>query len=328
MKVLVTGGGGFVGAHMVEFLREHQPRAQIFTLLRPGQPARLGSFEEVVPIEADLEKPEQVRQALELARPDRIVHLAAQSSVRRSWDDPEETWRTNVLGLLHLLEGIRAVSLSPRVLVVGSSDEYGRVDAEAQPVAEDAALRPSSPYAASKVAQGFLALQYAIGHQLGVVRTRTFPHTGPGRGAVFAESSFARQVAEIEAGRAGPLLRVGNLEVVRDYTDVRDVVRAYWALLDRGDAGGIYNVCSGRGVRLREMLDTLCELAGVEVEIEVDPERLRPSDLPVLVGDPTRLRAATGWEPRYPLEQSLGELLDDWRQRVSLRSLEADEELR
>lgn len=328
MKVLVTGGGGFVGAHMVEFLREHQPRAQVFALLRPGQPARLGSFEDVVPVEADLAEPTRVREVLELVRPDRIVHLAAQSSVRRSWDDPEETWRSNVLGLLHLLEGIRAASLSPRVLVVGSSDEYGRVDADSQPVSEEAPLRPSSPYAASKVAQSFLALQYALGHKLGVVRTRTFPHTGPGRGSVFAESSFARQVAEIEAGRAVPLLRVGNLEVVRDYTDVRDVVRAYWALLDRGDAGGVYNVCSGRGVRLREMLDTLCELAGVEVEIEVDPERLRQADLPALVGDPGRLRAATGWEPRIELRQSLGELLADWRQRVALRSLEADEELR
>jgi len=328
LKVLVTGGGGFVAAHMVEFLRENQPRAQVFALLRPGQPARLGSFEDVVPVEADLEDPAQVRAALELSRPDRVIHLAAQSSVRRSWEDPEGTWRTNVLGLLHLLEGIRAASLSPRVLVVGSSDEYGRVDADAQPVSEDAPLKPPSPYAASKVAQSFLALQYAIGHQLGVVRTRTFPHTGPGRGSVFAESNFARQIAEIEAGRSRPLLRVGNLEVVRDYTDVRDVVRAYWALLDRGDSGGVYNVCSGRGVRLREMLDRLCDLAGVEVEVVVDPERLRPSDLPVLVGDPTRLRAATGWEPRYALEQSLEELLVDWRQRITLRSLEADEELR
>jgi len=328
VKVLVTGGGGFVGAHMVEFLREQHPRAQVFVLLRPGQPARLGSFEDVVAVEADLEDPLRVREALELSRPDRVIHLAAQSSVRRSWDDPGETWRSNVLGLLHLLEGIRAVSLSPRVLVVGSSDEYGRVDAAEQPVSEDAPLRPSSPYAASKVAQSFLALQYALGHQLGIVRTRTFPHTGPGRGAAFAESSFARQVAEIEAGRARPLLRVGNLEVVRDYTDVRDVVRAYWALLDKGDAGGVYNVCSGRGVRLREMLDTLCEMAGVEVEVELDPERMRPADLPVLIGDPGRLRAATGWEPRFELRRSLEELLEDWRQRVALRTLEADEELR
>jgi GDP-4-dehydro-6-deoxy-D-mannose reductase len=328
VKVLVTGGGGFVAAHMVEFLREQQPRTQVFVMLRPGRPARLASFEGVVPVEADLEDPEQVRSALELTRPDRVIHLAAQSSVRHSWSDPEATWRTNVLGLLHLLEAVRAASLSPRVLVVGSSDEYGRVDADAQPVGEDAPLRPHSPYAASKVAQSFLALQYAVGHQLGVVRTRTFPHTGPGRGAVFAESSFARQIAEIEAGRARPLLRVGNLEVVRDYTDVRDVVRAYWALLDRGDSGGVYNVCSGRGVRLREMLDTLCEMAGVEVEVEVDPERLRSSDLPVMIGDPSRLRAATGWEPEYPLKRSLEELLVDWRQRVSQRVLETDEELR
>ncbi len=186
------------------------------------------------------------------------------------------------------------------------------------PLREDMPLRPSSPYAVSKVAQGLLALQYGPAGGLRILRTRTFHHTGPGRGETFAESSFARQIAEIEAGRRPPVLQVGNLDAVRDYTDVRDVVRAYWALLDRGVAGEVYNVCSGQGRRIRDLLEVLLAASGTKVEVRVDKDRLRPSDVPALVGDPARLRAATGWKPRVSLEDSLRELLQDWRQRVSV----------
>jgi len=202
------------------------------------------------------------------------------------------------------------------VLVVGSAEEYGAVDPDAAPITEDAPLRPLSPYAVSKVAQGFLALQYALSREMAVVRTRTFPHTGPGRGAAFAESSFARQIAEVEAGRRRPVLEVGNLDAVRDFTDVRDVVRAYWLLLERGNPGEVYNVCSGRGQSIGDVLRALLEISGVHVDLKVDRERLRPSDLPALVGDPTRLREATGWEPKIPLEQTFRDLLDHWRERV------------
>jgi len=317
VQVLITGAGGFVGSHLIEFLRSREPRARIHGVLKPGSTPLLSSWEDVNAIEADLEDPAAAESAVAGARPDRIVHLAAQSSVQESWRDPAGTWRTNVLGLLNLLEAVCRLSLSPRILVVGSSDEYGRVDPEALPIREDAPLRPHSPYAASKVAQGYLALQYALGRHLGIIRTRTFPHTGPGRGAAFAESSFARQVAEIAAGRARPVVRVGNLEVVRDFTDVRDVVRAYWALLEKAEAASVFNVCSGRGVRLRELLETLCSLGGVEVEVEVASDRLRPADMSALIGDGTRLRTVTGWEPEIPLERTLGELLADWRERVA-----------
>lgn len=317
MQVLITGAGGFVGSHLVDFLRRREPRARIHGVLKPGSTPLLGSWEDVSAIEADLEDAAAAEAAVAAARPDRIVHLAAQSSVQQSWRDPAGTWRANVMGLLNLLEAVRRLSLSPRILVVGSSDEYGRVDPEALPIREDAPLRPHSPYAASKAAQGYLALQYALGHHLGIVRTRTFPHTGPGRGAAFAESSFARQVAEIAAGRARPVVRVGNLEVVRDFTDVRDVVRAYWALLDKAEAGSVFNVCSGKGVRLRELLETLCALGGVEVEVVVDADRLRPTDVSALIGDSTRLRRVTGWEPEIPIERTLGDLLADWRERVA-----------
>jgi GDP-4-dehydro-6-deoxy-D-mannose reductase len=180
----------------------------------------------------------------------------------------------------------------------------------------DAPLRPASPYAVSKVAQGALARLYGPAGGMRVVLTRTFHHTGPGRGEAFAESSFARQIAEIETGRRPPVIEVGNLEAVRDFTDVRDVVRAYWMLLERGEAGEAYNVCSGRGRRIRDLLDVLLAASSARVEIRVDSERLRSSDVPVQVGDPSRLRAATGWEPRIPLERTLSDLLDDWRART------------
>src|SRR3989442_4297225 len=238
----------------------------------------------------------------------------------RSWDDPAGTLRTNVLGMLHLLEAVRAGAAAPRIIAVGSADEYGLVRPDEVPRREDAPPRPDSPDAVSKVAQGYLALQYALAPGLHVVRTRTFHHTGPRRGEQFAESSFARQLAEIEAGQRPPRLEVGNLDVVRDFTDVRDVVRAYWMLLDRGVPGEVYNVCSGRGVRLGELLQRLIGVSGRRVRVHVDPSPLRPADAPILVGDPGRLRAATGWEPRIPLERTLADLLDYWRERVGLRA--------
>jgi GDP-4-dehydro-6-deoxy-D-mannose reductase len=185
------------------------------------------------------------------------------------------------------------------------------------PLREDFVPRPASPYAVSKVAQGLLALSYGPAGGLRIVRTRTFHHTGPGRGETFAESSFARQIAEVEAGLRAPVLMVGNLDAVRDYSDVRDVVRAYWALLEKGEAGAVYNVCSGQGWRIRDLLDMLLERSEVKVEVRVDAARLRPADVPVLVGDPSRLKEATGWAPRHRLADTLADLLEDWRARVA-----------
>jgi GDP-4-dehydro-6-deoxy-D-mannose reductase len=216
-----------------------------------------------------------------------------------------------------VLEAVRKRGIAPRTLVVGSAEEYGLADPRDLPLREDAPLRPLTPYAASKVAQGFVALQYALSSDIPVMRTRTFHHTGPRRGESFAESSFARQLAEIEAGRRAPAIEVGNLDSVRDFCDVRDVVRAYWGLVEKGQTGEVYNVCSGTGVRLRDLLRMLIEASGLSVEVRVDPARLRPSDVPELVGDPGRIRAAIGWAPRIPLERSLGDLLDHWRERVA-----------
>ena len=317
MRLLVTGAGGFVGGHLVDFLRAEHPEVEIHGVVLPqgGVSWRAASGARVV--EADLTEPAAAAAVVEEVQPEGILHLAGQSSVHLSWLDPAGTLRTNVLGIVHLLDAVRRQGLRPPVVVVGSAEEYGPVGPEEMPIREETPLRPASPYAVSKVAQGALALLYGPAGGLRVVLTRTFHHTGPGRGEAFAESSFARQLAEIEAGRRPPVLKVGNLEAVRDFADVRDVVRGYWMLLEKGEGGVAYNVCTGRGRRIRDLLDVLLAASGARVEVRVDPERLRPSDVPAQIGDPSRLRAATGWEPRIPLERTLRDLLDDWRARTA-----------
>jgi GDP-4-dehydro-6-deoxy-D-mannose reductase len=317
VRLLVTGAGGFVGGHLVDFLRAEHPEVDVHGVVLPqgGVSWRAAAGARVV--EADLTEPAAAAAVVEEVRPEGILHLAGQASVHLSWLDPAGTLRTNVLGIVHLLDAVRQQGLRPPVLVVGSAEEYGPVGPEEMPIREETPLRPASPYAVSKVAQGALALLYGPAGGLRVVLTRTFHHTGPGRGEAFAESSFARQLAEIEAGRRPPVLKVGNLEAVRDFADVRDVVRAYWMLLEKGEGGAAYNVCSGRGRRIRDLLDVLLAASGARVEVRVDPERLRPSDVPAQVGNPSRLRAATGWEPRIPLERTLQDLLDDWRDRIA-----------
>ncbi len=318
MRVLITGITGFVGRHLLEHLHHAHQGAEIAGFVRASA-APPPSGRGFAPLRADLHDARSVEAALSAFRPDRIVHLAARSSVAQSWSDPEATLRTNLHGLLHLLQAVQALDLRPRLLIVGSADEYGVLDPARTPVDEDAPLRPRSPYAVSKVAQGYLALQYALAFGLHVVRTRTFPHTGPGRGEHFAESSFARQIAEIEAGHRPPVIAVGNLDAVRDYADVRDVVQAYALLLEHGAAGEVYNVCRGEGITIGAVLQRLIALSGCGVEVTVDPARLRPSDLPVLVGNPRRLVAATGWTPQHTLDQTLQDLLAYWRTRVHAR---------
>jgi GDP-4-dehydro-6-deoxy-D-mannose reductase len=320
VRLLVTGAGGFVGGHLVELVRREAPKTKLYGVVQPHGSSRV-SARGVRNLEADIVDPRAAGAAVEEARPDAIVHLAGQSSVHQSWLDPGGTLRTNVLGIVHVLDAARRLGLKPAVLVVGSAEEYGPVAEADLPIREDAPLQPASPYAVSKAAQAAMALLYGPKGGMRVVLTRTFHHTGPGRGEAFAESSFARQIAEIECGLRPPVIEVGNLDAVRDFTDVRDVVRAYLLLLEKGEAGQAYNVCSGRGLRIREILDLLLAGSTARVEVRVDQERLRPSDVPAQVGDPARVRAATGWEPRIPLEQTLADLLADWRARISGRGL-------
>jgi len=253
------------------------------------------------------------RRVVEVA-PDAIIHLAAQSSVAVSWRNPALTYRVNFLGTRSILEAAVHHAPRARILLIGSADQYGSSEPGSPPLDETAPMRPRSPYARTKAAADRLGERYAE-DGLDVVRIRAFNHSGPGQSDTFVMSSWARQAAEIACGRRAPELRVGNLDSVRDFLDVEDVVDAYARLLDDRVPAGAYNVASGEGVRLRDLLELLLEIAGIRPRVEVDPQRMRPLD--VSVGNADRLRAATGWEPRVPLSHSLERVLDYWRQAVS-----------
>lgn len=317
MRVLITGVTGFVGSHLADYL---VARGDVEVFGTHRWRSRMDNVEHlrsrVTLVECDLRDAGGVRRMLHAIRPDRIFHLAAQSYVPTSWASPVETLACNLTCQLNLLEVIRESGLSTRVHVAGSSEEYGLVHKDEVPIREENPLRPLSPYAVSKVGQDYLAYQYWMSHRVHAVRTRGFNHTGPRRGEVFVTSNFARQIAEIERGRREAVVWVGNLDALRDFTDVRDMVRAYWLALDRGEPGEVYNICSGRAYTIRNVLEILLSLAHARVEVREDPARLRPSDVEILVGDCTRFQRVSGWTPTIPFEVTLKDLLDYWRDRV------------
>lgn len=315
-RAWVTGSHGFVAPWLI---RELVRRGiEVWGIDRPGRLAPEDG--EYQGLELDLLDPRAVGRALKKLRPDAIFHLAAQSSAARSFEHPGETLHVNVQTTVSLLEGIRHATVPHTVLLsVGSCEEYGPIhDTDEIPVREDHALRPASPYAVSKVAQTLLCLQYHEAYGVPVVCTRSFTHSGPGQSERFVFSSFARQIAEQEhAAKEQPgKLLVGNLAAVRDLSDVRDVARVYVELAEKGKYGEVYNVCSGKGIAIEDGLAILRSLSTREVEVEVDPKRLRPLDVPVLVGDVSKLRTLLGWSPSTPVEQTLGDLLQDWRARL------------
>jgi GDP-4-dehydro-6-deoxy-D-mannose reductase len=263
-----------------------------------------------------LTDPERVRAVLAEVRPDRIYHLAGQSFVGAAWRDPWPTFETNIRAQLNVLEAMVQLGLEARILVVGSQDEYGKVGPAELPIKESTLLRPNNPYGVSKVAQDLLGLQYYYGYGVHAVRVRPFNHVGPRQSDRFVVPAFARQIAEVEAGLREPVIYVGNLESARDFCDVRDVVRAYRLLLERGTAGEVYNVGSGRAYSIRTLLSLLLDMSRVEIRVEQDPDRLRPSDIPISFAAISRIRAAIDWEPNIPFETSVRDVLDYWRARV------------
>ncbi len=267
-------------------------------------------------VECDIRDASSVTKAIEKSRPDYIFHLAAQSFVPTSWHAPAETLMTNILGELNIFEAVRELDLDSRIQIAGSSEEYGKVFENEVPIEETNPLRPLSPYGVSKVAQDLLGYQYHQSYGLNIVRARAFNHEGPRRGDVFVTSNFAKQIAEIEKDLKEPLIEVGNLEAKRDFSDVRDIVKAYWLSLEKGVPGEVYNICSGQTIKIKDMLDMLLSLSSVKVEIRQDPARMRPSDVLILLGDCTKFKEATGWEPEIPFKQTLEDLLNYWRERV------------
>lgn len=329
MRALITGITGFAGSHLAEYLLSEQPQVEVFGTYRwRSRMENIAHLEgRITLVECDLRDTTSVAGALERARPDLIFHLAAQSFVPASWSAPGETIATNIIGQTNIFEAVRALGLDPAIQLACSSEEYGLVLPDEVPIKETNPLRPLSPYAVSKVGQDYLGYQYFMSYGIKAIRTRGFNHTGPRRGEVFVTSNFARQVARIEAGLQEPVIRVGNLDAVRDFTDVRDMVRAYWLAATKGTPGEVYNIATGEGITIRAMLDMLIGMARIEVTVETDPARLRPSDVEVLIGDSSKFRADTGWAPRIPFATTLADLLDYWRERTtaerSLRALEA-----
>jgi GDP-4-dehydro-6-deoxy-D-mannose reductase len=321
MKALITGITGFAGSHLAEYLLAEHPGVEVFGTYRWR--SRMDNVEhlrsKVKLLEADLRDYTSMYNALERSRPDFIFHLAAQSFVPSSWTAPNETLTTNIAGQTNLFEAVRSLRIDPVVQIACSSEQYGLVLPDEVPIKETNPLRPLSPYAVSKVAQDYLGYQYFQSYGLKAIRTRGFNHTGPRRGQVFVTSNFCSQVAAIELGLQEPVIRVGNIEAIRDFTDVRDMVRAYWLAVNHGKPGEVYNIATGHGIRISELLDRIIALANVEVKIEVDPERLRPSDVEILIGDSSKFRADTGWEPRIPFEQTVSDLLDYWRRTLTVR---------
>lgn len=317
MRVLITGITGFVGSHLAEFLL-NQGGIEVFGTQRwRSKTDNIDHLRERIPlIECDIRDGSSVRKLIADIHPDSIFHLAGQSFVPMSWTAPSETMITNVIGQVNFLEAVRDLRLKSRIQIAGSSEEYGLVNSDEVPIRETNPLRPLSPYAVSKVAQDLLGYQYARSYRMHIIRTRAFNHTGPRRGEVFATSNFSKQIALIEHGKQEPVIHVGNLDTRRDFTDVRDIVRGYWLALEKGEPGEVYNLCSGRDVSIREVLEILLGFTSLRISVQVDPARLRPSDVPILRGDCSRMSRRTGWHPTLPLEKTLEDLLNYWRDKI------------
>lgn len=320
MRVLVTGAGGFVGRHLVREL--DNAGYEVLATDIVGSDVDFdgeGYSERVTFGRLDLGDMKGLENLLEEFSPGAVYHLAAQSSAARSFEEPRETLETNIFGTFNLLEAVRKSTgeAYPRFLSVGSCEEYGRKGPEEMPLTERSPVEPVSPYAVSKAAQSMLALQYHSTYGIECMVTRSFSHTGPGQTVRFVLPAFAKQCAAIKAGLSEPLIRVGNLEVTRDFLDVRDVVRAYRLIAEKGRAGTVYNVSRGEGLSLGDALLTLGEKTGREVTTETDPDLLRPVDVPLLVGDNARLREQTGWAPSISNERMLGDLFEYWEKQIT-----------
>ena len=355
MRVLITGITGFAGSHLAEYLLsmdgEKSDRSEVYGTVRHRSPLDniSGIIDRISLIKGtDIRDAHSVEAAIKQSEPDYIFHLAGQSLVPASWVSPVDTLETNVIGTVNLLEAVRRSERHPVIQIAGSSEEYGcppRVPMRDEyirdrpvsseeledfeinsspdtrlvfklPITEDFPLLPLSPYGVSKIAEDLLGFQYHKSHGMKIVRTRAFNHSGPRRSESFVASNFAKQIAEIEKGKRNPVVKVGNLEVTRDFTDVRDMVRGYWLAASRGKYGEVYNICSGKARSIQSILDTLRMQSTAQFEIVKDKERMRPSDIPALQGSCSKFMRQTGWKPQISFSQTMGDLLDYWRGKI------------
>jgi GDP-4-dehydro-6-deoxy-D-mannose reductase len=313
--ILITGGTGFVGNHLITHLKDGDSRVAV--LSSGGSSVRVPGVDYY---EADIRDANVVQSIVREVSPEKIFHLAGISDVASSWKDPRLTFEVNVLGTLNLFEAAMSLPRPPRILNVSTAQVYARASGG---LSEDSPTAPDNPYAASKAMAELLTVPYRKGATSGIVTARAFNHTGPGQSERFVLPSIARQFAEIQVGERSPKLIVGNVDVERDFTDVRDVVEVYCLLLEKGHAGEIYNVCSGSAVRLADIIKMFESVSGTKVELEKDPARIRPNEAATVLGDSEKLEAETGWRPRIPLQQTISDLLKYWRLRVSAEVAQA-----
>ncbi|OGG29331.1 GDP-mannose 4,6-dehydratase [Candidatus Gottesmanbacteria bacterium RIFCSPLOWO2_01_FULL_46_9] len=315
-KAFISGIAGFVGSHLAELLLSEG--YEVYGFVRPR--SKTDNIESIINQlhleDADLLDTHSLYATISRIKPDYIFHLAAQSFVPTSWVSPSVTLEVNVVGSANLFEAVRMAGIDPVIQIACSSEEYGLVKPDEVPIKETNPLRPLSPYAVSKVAMDYLGYQYFQSYKIRIVRTRGFNHTGPRRGDTFAESNFAKQVALIEKGKQDAVIHVGNLDAKRDYTDVRDMVRAYVLSVEKCDPGDVYNICSGSSIQIGDMLKLLLSMSKVKVAVRPDPARMRPSDVPVLLGDNSKFVTKTGWKLEIPFKKTMEDLLNYWRQRV------------
>lgn len=316
-KVLITGASGFVGTYLAQHLLELGNSEIHGTYLSDESREKSPVKDRITFHKVDLQDKEQTEQLIHMVMPDEVYHLAAMSSVAASFKDPIGTFHSNIDAELNIFESLRANNLlTTRVLITGSAEEYGYVAANDLPVDENTPLRPASPYAVSKVTQDFLGLQYFISYKMPIFRVRPFNHVGPGQGPGFVVADFARQIAMIEKGTMEKVIKVGNMEARRDFTDVRDMVKLYPLIVEKGIPGDVYNAGSGKSHKIQEIMDMLIKLANVDIKLETDQAKIRPSDVPEIIADSTKIMEATGWKAEIPFEQTIKDTLDYWRKIV------------
>lgn len=320
MKVMITGVTGFAGSYLAEYLLQKKD-VEIFGLKRWNSPLKdiQAIKDQITLINFDLGDPHSIHHAIQEIKPDKIFHLAAQSYVPMSFRAPHDTFRANVFGTISILEAVRAAAIDPIIHVCTSSEVYGQVCEEDLPIDEQTAFRPQSPYGVSKVAEDLTAYQYFASYGMKILRTRSFTHTGPRSKEVFVAPAFAKQIAEIEWGvKKDQIIHVGNLDSIRTFLDIRDMVEAYWILTEKCSAGEVYNLAGSKTCTVKEMLDCLLSMTDIKPQIEVDPKLLRPSDVTLQIPDISKFAQATGWAPKIPFEETLREILNYWRAEVGV----------
>lgn len=310
-KALVIGAAGFVGDYLIRELHNNGMDAYATKL-----PHENFEGESAIVYDLDILDKDAVVDILYEIQPDYIFHLAAQSSVGVAWKNPQLTVDVNIKGSINVMDAVRDLFYKPRILLIGSGEEYGYIRPEETPIREDNALRPGNIYAATKVCQNMVGSIYSRAYDMDLMMVRAFNHIGPGQASLFVVSDFCRQVAEIEKGIREPVIMVGNLAAKRDFTDVRDVVKAYVKLIQKGKAGETYNVGSGNAQEIRQILEKVIDMSDQEIEVKTDPNKIRPVDVPIIEADITKLNRLTGWKPEISVEQTIRETLDYWRMNV------------